>query len=83
MQAINVQTIDVRVLLPDGTDPEYFVQQLVQNSSGPGAPLAAVTIETGCEPNGEYTEEFGRVFAGSTAAAVWHGEIIYPQGSET
>lgn len=78
-----MKTITVRVLVPDEVDEEYFVQQLAQNSSGPGAPLAAVAFEPNCKPNGEYTEEFGRIFTNTTAAAVWHGENIYPHDSET
>lgn len=42
-----MKTVDVRVLLNDEVDPEYFVEQLVEVSRGPGAPLGAVELLAG------------------------------------
>jgi hypothetical protein len=79
-----MKTITVRVLVPDEVDEEYFVQQLAQNSSGPGAPLAAVHVSATAGDYYEYEADvIGRIFTNTTAAAVWHGENIYPHDSET
>jgi len=37
--------MDLRVLLPDDVDEQYFVEQLVQGTSGAGAPRGAVEVE--------------------------------------
>lgn len=76
-----MKTVDIRVLLPDEVDEGYFLQQLVGNSRGPGAPLAAVKIElTGFshEDNVEL-EPTGCVFTRVTAAALWKGQEVYPE----
>lgn len=39
-----MKTINVRVLVNDDVDPELFVQQLVTQTRGAGAPLGAVKL---------------------------------------
>lgn len=49
-----MKTIDVRVLVNDDVDEQFFVEQLVQVAKGPGAPRGAValTVEENPYENG-------------------------------
>lgn len=66
-----MQTVDVRVLLADDVDPEFFVEQLVETTRGSGAPLGAVELI----PDG-----FGRVTPSPRVIrrpnVVWSGDDV-------
>lgn len=69
-----MQTVDVRVLLPDDVDVERFVERLGRGNRHHEV-LGAVSVEFGCEPNGEYTEDVGCVYSRDDVA--WNGNVIY------
>jgi hypothetical protein len=73
-----MKTIDVRLLVHDDVEEEFFVEQLVVNSHGPGAPIGAVIVDL----VGEYddvadVEAIGRVHVCATAQS-WNGERVTP-----
>jgi hypothetical protein len=73
-----MKTIDLRVLVPDDVDEEFFVEQLVQMARGAGAPRGAVRVDL----VGEYddvadVEPVGRVVV-HVDYQYWNGERVTP-----
>lgn len=74
-----MQTVDVRVLLNDDVDVEYFVEQLIGQSRDPGAPLGATqlvddtswiaSVDNGCAPKRVPSRVYVR------DGVVWDGSV--------